>query len=223
MKRELRSTLRMSFTDLPICLGLAAGFWLLGEIIIFFIVFFDETATKVPPIGPLVSLFGGAFAMCIVDLSRIFAEFRMFVRFSATRRGVLAGEVATMLYQGAAAMAVTFALALLTVPLHAALFPHLQSNNALFFGLPWFAWPAVLFLPPLLGIACGGLIVRFGRRAGWLLYALFMIGSLCLGSIAEFFEANPGLLSYLALLVLPVLGLTAASVFWLLHAGTEGF
>ena len=41
--------------------------------------------------------------------------------------------------------------------------------------MPWPVWPALLLVPTLLGLFFGGMVQRFGPRAGWVLYALFLL------------------------------------------------
>ena len=43
-------------------------------------------------------------------------------------------------------------------------------------GIPVFVWPVCAVLPVLLGLVWAGVLTRFGRTGGWVLYFLFIGG-----------------------------------------------
>ena len=226
MLRMIRGIVRVDLDDLKLELGIQGGAWLLGEIIqaviVFVSVFGKGDVERVPAAGTAAAVYGAAGCMIIVNVTRFVVEYQLHLRFPLTRRGALAGHLISMLAHDA----ILGAGALVWGGVGAVLHPLLYGRTGLtilptFAHTPWFAW-LILLLAPL--PVAEGIISRFGRAGGWLLYMLFMVVCLSLDQIIEFFVNFGVHTNALTLLAVGALGLAvllALCVRWLLKAAVQ--
>lgn len=222
MLRMIRAVVKADVEDFKLELGIQAGAWLLAEAITLIVVHLAGDAVTAPAAGTAAVVYGGLLCIAITDVTRFMMEYGLHLRFPLTRRGALLGHLAAMLVHNA----VLAAGALVWAGAGAILHPLLYAGMGLritptFAYTPWFAWLILLLAPQMLAVLIVGILTRFGRVGGWVLYALFMIVCLSLNQIIDFFEsfgvwANAWMLlagGALALAVLLVL-----CVRWLLKA-----
>lgn len=186
--------LRSSWDDFAVCAGVLAGFFLVAHIVtaVVLSLFFDGTSLMISGmILPIVS----AFLILIYSLSYSGFQFSHLVRLGCTRRRSLA------LTLGAAAAVALFCMLLsaLLAGLERLFAPALWqaitgckgvyygadglvlledfSSNALFvevFTLPLWGWFAIPLATMAMGVLCGTIIHRFGKKGMWVLWALWM-------------------------------------------------
>lgn len=172
MNRTLLAVLRYTRSDLKWAVLGTAALGLFCEGLGIFVTVMGEP--EAVSLLILALLLGFGFLMNLIcAVVYLFTNFPMLLAFSATRRGLTAGLAA-----------------------HCLLFTALQVSTALVWGtvstlvrglllgtapdlpwqwMPWPVWPALLLVPTLLGLFFGGMVQRFGPRAGWVLYALFLL------------------------------------------------
>lgn len=229
MLRMIRGIVRVDLDDLKLELGIQGGAWLLGEIIqaviVLVSVFGKGDVERVPAAGTAAAVYGAAGCMIIVNVARFVVEYQLHLRFPLTRRGALAGHLISMLAHDA----ILGAGALVWGGVGAVLHPLLYDRTGLtilptFAHTPWFAWLILLLAPLPVALLAGGIISRFGRAGGWLLYMLFMVVCLSLDQIIEFFENFGVHTNAWTLLAVGALGLAvllALCVRWLLKAAVQ--
>lgn len=107
--------------------------------------------------------------LAIVYLS---VQFSLFLSFSSTRQGLVAGILLHCLRLNLVQLAV--ALAVGTVD---ALVRRFLTGYGPFpwEWIPWLVWPAVLLLPLWVGLFLGGLVQRFGAKGFWAAYLVFIL------------------------------------------------
>ena len=186
--------LRNSWDDFAICAGVLAGFFLVAHIVTAVVLafFFDGTSLMISGmILPIVS----AFLILIYSLSYSGFQFSHLVRFGCTRRRSLAltlGTAATVTFFCMALSALFTGLERLFAP---ALWQAITgcegvyygvdglvlledfSSNALFvevFNLPLWGWFVIPLATMAMGVLCGTILHRFGKKGLWALWALWM-------------------------------------------------
>lgn len=150
----------------------------------------------------------------VVSLSRVWMEFTIGVQMSAPRRRMIAAGAALNLALGGMTLALAALLNALWRPLFARGLPA-EDVLDLLGKIPAWGWLTAWLLPVGLGMLCGALVLRFGRRAGWVLYFAFLAICWSPTVLENQLEKNNALVrtAWDALRpVLPVLGPAAAVV-----------
>ncbi len=114
----------------------------------------------------------------IMSYSRIWLEFRIGVQLSVPRRRMIAAELTLSL--AAAAEALAAAWLLNRVWLLAANTVSTQVKDVVAL-MPMWGWAMLLVLPTALGTVAGAVVLRFGTRGGWVVYALVLLTCFTLG------------------------------------------
>lgn len=109
--------------------------------------------------------------LAIVYLS---VQFSLFLSFSSTRQGLVAGILLHCLRLNLVQLAVALAVGTLDALARRAL---TGACPLPWEWIPWPVWPAVLLLPLWVGFFLGGLVQRFGVRGFWGAYFVFMVGT----------------------------------------------
>ena len=156
--------------------------------------------------------------LAIVYLS---VQFSLFLSFSSTRRGLVAGILLHCLRLNLLQLAV----ALLAGTVDALVRRGLTGYGPLpWEWIPWAVWPAVLLLPLWIGFFLGGLVQRFGVKGFWGAYLVFMLGtttnSQWLHPAAELFRPLGWQIPAAALLVM-LAALTALVLRWMRRAAVQ--
>lgn len=151
--------------------GIWAGTLLVMRIVYQFVRDPDILLIGVPGIA------GFAMAvMCslIASVSRIWLEFVVGVQMGATRRRMIAASLALDLTLGG----MMLALAAVLDRVWQALYAGFAAANGEMMGIvgmiPAWGWLVAWLLPAGAGMLGGALVLRYGRRAGWTLYFVFL-------------------------------------------------
>lgn len=150
--------------------GIWAGVMAVMGILCWFSSDTDFLAIGVPGIA--------VFAMAVIcnlvcAVSRVWLEFAIGVQMSAPRRRMVAAELALNLTMGAELLALAALFNGLWRALYASRMPA-ENVVDIVQRIPAWGWLAAWLLPVGVGMLGGALVLRFGRRAGWALYFVFL-------------------------------------------------
>lgn len=227
MLRIIRSVVRVDLGDLKLELGIQAGGWLLGEILVFLLMRLAGDMTSVPALGTAFALYGALLCMLITDTVRFWGMYALYLRFPLTRRASLLGHMAAMLTHNAALAAGALFWAGVGAVLHPLLYAGmgLPVTPTLAYT-PWPAWLALLLVPLPMGLLACGITTRFGRKGGWVLYVVFMMFCFSLSNIMDYyfdvFAASDNWWMLLAGGAAALAVALALCVRWLLRAAVNG-
>lgn len=173
MKRMISACLRFEAPDLWIVLPAALFPVVVGEVTALLAAAEDDPEALMLLTGAGMIL--TVILCCVLGAVYLCGNFPLLLQFSASRRGLLAGLCLhilrmTVLAEVIAAIAITGLGAV-----NHSFFP-LFAVGELWRGIPVFVLPLCAVLPVLVGLVCAGVITRFGRTGGWVLYFLFMGG-----------------------------------------------
>lgn len=193
-----RKVLRNELRDYPkamlLCGGASVGFWAFG-VLLSLLIRFTEGDLFYLPLGGIMALFGGMFALIFTLASAFSAGFELAVKMGVTRRGFLIGEALFALIAAVSVMVTAALLMLLEIPVGMLVAEEwLTDGFALTFEvaafIPWYIWAALPFVVVILGMFAGAVFSRFGRTAFWVLYLVFFT-PVWLGSpIADILESG---------------------------------
>ena len=165
MKRMISACLRFEAPDLWLAVPAALFPVLVVEVTALMIAATEddpEALVLLPGVGMILT----GVLCCVLGVVYLCSNFPLLLQFSASRRGSLAGLCLHILRMTVLAEVIAAAatIALGAVPL------------ASYGGIPVFVWPVCAVLPVLVGLVWAGVLTRFGRTGGWVLYFLFIGG-----------------------------------------------
>ena len=112
---------------------------------------------------------------CVLGVAYLCSNFPLLLQFSASRRGLLAGICLHILRMTVLAEIIAAAAIMALGSVNHGFFPQFAVGE-LWQCIPVYVWPVCAVLPMLVGLVCAGIISRFGRIGGWVLYFLFIGG-----------------------------------------------
>lgn len=198
----LRNVIKLNLDDLWLCFGGVGAVFLLVHIItgIVLAVTRDHSAPMIS--GATLPCAAGFILMCCA-VSHVHVTFQQALRFGQTRRRSLGLYLGLMAFEGVCTAALALVLTLAERALAPALWLKLtgytqlewgsyeipapsipgapspdQWANALFvkdFALDWYWWPIILLGGLILGLLIGAFTHRFGKRAVWILWGIWML------------------------------------------------
>ena len=221
MKRSLSATLRYLRSDLSVT---AAGAALLSLLSLALggLMFLLESPEDAAMMVTAVMAGGGALLTLVLTIVYFSNWYTVLLAFPLTRRGLLAGILLFCL--GASALMQLAALVLgtlCTLVLGAALGCTLAMPWQV---TPWFVWPLALLAPVLPGLILGGLQCRFGPRAFWVMYFVFILICSTTGQWMPWLTTRfppAALTGLIAALCAAVPAMALLSVRWLLRASVR--
>lgn len=156
--------------------------------------------------------------LAIVYLS---VQFSLFLSFSSTRQGLVAGILLHCLRLNLVQLAVALAVGTVDALVRRSLTGY---GPLPWEWIPWLVWPAVLLLPLWVGLFLGGLVQRFGVKGFWVAYFIFMLGTTTMSQwvhpAAELFRPLGWQMPVAALLVV-LAALTALGLRWMRRATVQ--
>lgn len=226
MLRIIRSVVRVDLGDLKLELGIQAGGWLVGEILVFLLMRLAGDMAEVPALGTAFALYGALLCMLITDTVRFWGMYALYLRFPLSRRASLLGHMASMLTHNTTLAAG----ALFWAGVGAVLHPLLYAGTGLpvtptLAYTPWQAWLTLLLAPLPVGLLACGITTRFGRKGGWGLYVVFMMFCFSMNNIINYFDSFVAPDNWWLLLAGGAIALVlvlALCVRWLLRASAMG-
>ncbi len=173
MKRMISACLRFEAPDLwlavPAALFPVAG----GEVTALLAATEDDPEALLLLTG--VGMILTVILCCVPGAVYLCGSFPLLLQFSASRRGLLAGICLHILRMTALAEAIAAVTITGLGAMNHGFFP-LFAVSELWRGIPVFVWPVCAVLPVLVGLVWAGVLSRFGRTGGWVLYFLFIGG-----------------------------------------------
>lgn len=221
MKRTFSATFRFLRSDLTaagvialLILLLAAGLGVMMALL--------DSPQNAPLVMMLTLIFGNGICAMVFSMVYFSNWFPTLLAFPANRRGLLAAISLFCLGLTAGLLLLTLlAGALCTLVLGAVLGCTLAMP---WLVTPWFVWPLALLLPPLLGLVMGGVQIRFGPRAFWVMYFVFILICSTTGQWMPWLTTRfppAALTGLIAALCAAVPAMALLSVRWLLRASVR--
>lgn len=217
MNRTIRAVLGYTWEDWKWLAVVAVILGLFGEGLGFLATWLDEpeNAGKIVVGTMLAITFLINMILCIVYLSN---QFQLFLSFSSTRSGLIAGILLHGLRINVLQTAITLVWGTADALARSALY---GAYPLPWEWMPWVIWPLALLLPVWIGLFLGGLLQRFGNKGFWLAYFVFLLGTTSISQwlhpAVEFFRPVP--LPALAAAGVVILALPAGlSLHWLRKA-----
>ena len=173
MKQMISACLRFEAPDLWLAVPVTLFPVLVGEVTALLAATEDdpEALVLLPGVGMILT----AVLCCVQGAVYLCSNFPLLLQFSASRRGLLAGLCLHILRMTVLAEIIAAAAITALGAVNHGFFPRFAVGE-LWRGIPVFVWPVCAVLPVLVGLVCAGIISRFGRIGGWVLYFLFMGG-----------------------------------------------
>ena len=173
MKRIISACLGFEATDLWLVLPAALFPAVVGEIAALLTAADgdSEALLMLTALGMLLTV----VLCCVLGVAYLCSNFPLLLQFSASRRGLLAGICLHILRMTVLAEAIAAAVITELGAVNHRFFPAF-SVGELWRGIPVFGWPVCAVLPMLVGLVWAGILTRFGRTGGWVLYFLFIGG-----------------------------------------------
>lgn len=220
MDRTTRAVLRFTREDLRWVLPLTLVLGLVGEGLGLVALWFGEpeNASQIV-LGVLLGL--TFLVSTILSIVYLATQFSLFLTFSATRQGLVAGILLHCLRVSVLQTAIAFVWGTVDALARRAL---TGTTPLPWQWMPWFLWPLALLLPCWTGLLLGGLFQRFGARGFWCVYLLFLVGTTgiryWLHPIMAVLRPLPWQLPVAALLVAAA-ALAALSLHWMRRAAVS--
>lgn len=224
MLRTIKACVAISLRDLWLELAAVAGVWLLVELgtnlVTGYYFYKDGPACGTVGFAGTLAVFGTAVMAAFINVGRVWMDFRRGLRLGATRRGLLAGEMLACVLHSLVPVGLALALAGVSEGIYRLLWQ--PRGVQLVFSVWTFMIPAVLALllagPVAVAYLIGAPLLKFGSKAGWVLWCIWMVvvlfddqlSRLFGGVFGPFVAANP--------LGLGILGTAAALVYLVLCA-----
>lgn len=173
MKRIISACLGFEATDLWLVLPAALFPAVVGEIAALLTAADgdSEALLMLTALGMLLTV----VLCCVLGVAYLCSNFPLLLQFSASRRGLLAGLCLHILRMTVLAEAIAAAVITGLGAVNHRFFPAF-SVGELWRGIPVFVWPVCAVLPVLVGLVWAGVLTRFGRTGGWVLYFLLIGG-----------------------------------------------
>lgn len=173
MKRMISACLRFEAPDLWLAVPAALFPVLVSEVTALMAATEDdpEALVLLPGVGMILTV----VLCCVLGGVYLCSNFPLLLQFSASRRGSLAGLCLHILRMTVLAEAIAAAAIMALGAVSHGFFPRFAVGE-LWRGIPVFVWPVCAVLPVLVGLVWAGVLTRFGRTGGWVLYFLFIGG-----------------------------------------------
>lgn len=173
MKRIISACLGFEAPDLWLVLPAALFPAVVGEIAVLLAAADgdSEALLMLTALGMLLTV----VLCCVLGVAYLCSNFPLLLQFSASRRGLLAGICLHILRMTVLAEIIAAAAIMALGAVNHGFFPQFAVGE-LWQCIPVYVWPVCAVLPMLVGLVCAGIISRFGRIGGWVLYFLFMVG-----------------------------------------------
>ncbi|WP_296045552.1 hypothetical protein [uncultured Gemmiger sp.] len=173
MKRMISACLRFEAPDLWLAVPAALFPVLVIEVTALMAATEDdpEALVLLPGVGMILTV----VLCCVLGAVYLCSNFPLLLQFSASRRGLLAGLCLHILRMTVLAEIIAAAAIMALGAVNHGFFPQFAVGE-LWQCIPVYVWPVCAVLPMLVGLVCAGIISRFGRIGGWVLYFLFMGG-----------------------------------------------
>lgn len=184
MRETIKKQFYVQWKDWIWFFGLVLGGYVIGMILHYVLTVTDSTATSYFPLGTIMGMAMAGVYLFVMVLVQIRIYFNLEVSMGCTRAGFL---VSFYLVNAAGTLLGAGFLTVLEAAenaLDGLLYPGLEREVDLLPYLLKWGVPAAVAVPMLAGFM-GALLIRYGRKAFWVLWGLWMFGALVLPRILE--------------------------------------
>ena len=175
MKQAIKTHWALNSKDLPVYLAMPLAGFLVGQIILFLVLrLLGDPSDGWFPIATLLALIIGMICAAIFAGFSFLTRYQMALSMGRTRKPQIAAEALFSLVRSAVLVLEVWLLSLLDKALHSLLYPELsiELSPATFLQLP--AITACLLIPTVCSLLIAGILGRFGKKAGAVLYFAFL-------------------------------------------------
>lgn len=170
--RFVAGSFRLQGRDFWILALVVAGVWAAMQTLFGILWFFSkDPETLSLGIPGLVAFIAACLLGILTAAGRFSVEFAVGIHMSRTRREMLLSGVLLSLATNAVMLATAAALN----GIWGLAFGRMDGAKDVLAMLPAWGWAAALYVPAAAGMTSGGIVMRFGRRGFWFLYAVFMV------------------------------------------------
>ena len=175
MKQAIKTRWALDGKDIPVYLAMPPFGFLVGQLILFLI--FHTVAEPSDgwfPIATLLALVIGVISVAAFASFSFLNRYQMALSMGRTRKPQIAAETLFSLVRSVVLVLEVWLLSLLDKALHSLLYPELsiELSPATFLQLP--AITACLLIPTVCSLLIAGILGRFGKKAGAVLYFAFL-------------------------------------------------
>ena len=175
MKRMISACLRFEAPDLWLAVPAALFPVLVGEVTALMIAATEDDPEALVLLPGVVGMILTVVLCCVLGVVYLCSNFPLLLQFSASRRGSLAGLCLHILRMTVLAEVIAAAATMALGAVNHGFFPRFAVGE-LWRGIPVFVWPICAVLPVPVGLVWAGVLTRFGRTGGWVLYFLLIGG-----------------------------------------------
>lgn len=190
MGKMIKKQFGVQWKDWSHLILLILGIWILGVVLHYVIVRVDDTVTTYFSMGTLMAMIGAVFAAGIMGLIQIGFYFNMEISMGCTRKGYFISYYITALVFEIFYLGIIVLLNLAERVLEKHIYTGLKSEvDFLPYILKWglLAAAAVCVISGF----CGTLLLKYGKKAFWVLWCIWMFGCLVLPKIRRISEDAP--------------------------------
>ena len=197
MKRMISACLRFEAPDLWLAVPVTLFPVLVGEVTALMAATEDdpEALVLLPGVGMILT----AVLCCVQGAVYLCSNFPLLLQFSASRRGLLAGLCLHILRMTVLAEVIAAAAIMALGAVNHGFFPQFAVGE-LWQCIPVFVWPVCAVLPMLVGLVWAGVLTRFGRTGGWVLYFLLIGGCFSVDKWLHPLVEQPWMVVFLSLI-----------------------
>ncbi len=181
--RKIMSEWNSAKKEIWILLVIVFAGWVVGEIITGVVMYTDKYA-EMFSVGGITAMTAALIIVLIVSIVQMMISYELAISMGRTRREFLLGMSICIMLQTIIIAAFTILVSHLGHVTKALLYPNREwASDTEFVGIItfdvlktyWWVLAILIILPPILGCTVCGLIKRFGSKAAWCLWAVYMI------------------------------------------------
>lgn len=190
MLSALKKQLRIQYMDGILLMCLAVGGSLAGMVLLTVIMHSDQGAESYVPLGTIFGMIMAVFYTVIMNLVQIQIYFNLEVSMGCTRSRFFVSFYMVSFMFNLIGVCLLTVISLADQALCSVMYPDCMNEIELTpYLLRWgiLAAAAITMISGFLG----ALLMRFGKRAGWILWALWMFGCIVLPRITEAVSEAP--------------------------------
>ena len=175
MKQAIKTRWALDSKDILVYLSMPLAGFLVGQLILFLILrLVGDPSDGWFPISTLMALVIGVIGVTAFGSFSFLTRYQMALSMGRTRKPQIAAEALFSLSSSAAVILEVWLLSLLDEPLRVLLYPAqpVELSPAAFLQLPVIA--VCLLVPTVCSLLIAGILGRFGKKAGVVLYFAFL-------------------------------------------------
>ncbi|MEA4965318.1 MAG: hypothetical protein VB055_05795 [Oscillospiraceae bacterium] len=190
MLRAIKNDCRLNAKDWLLYPAFVIGGFLFGLILTFLVMRSNDPESWFP-LASLFAILGGFFCALLYDSIAFLPRYQIALSMGCTRKPLIAAQFLLCAAKMAACALLTLPLLYLDLAIYRrfyAVWP-VELDLLPYFRTPWLL--LYLLTPPCFSLLISGVIGKFGRRGGGVLYFIFLFCCIGLPRIAKGAEQNP--------------------------------